>query len=32
MLIFSFTEAQEVATPVEELDITKYLGFWYEVS
>ena len=30
-MIFSFTEANAV-TPVKELDITKYLGLWYEVS
>ena len=31
LMIFSFTEANAV-TPVKELDITKYLGLWYEVS
>lgn len=31
LMIFSFTEANAV-TPVKELDITKYLGPWYEVS
>ena len=31
LMIFSFTEANAV-TPVKELDLTKYLGLWYEVS
>ena len=31
LMIFYFTEANAV-TPVKELDITKYLGLWYEVS
>ena len=31
LMIFTFTEASEV-TPVPKLDITKYLGLWYEVS
>ena len=31
-MIFSFTEAHAGVIPVEELDITKYLGPWYEVS
>lgn len=32
LMIFSFTEAHADVIPVEELDITKYLGLWYEVS
>lgn len=32
LMIFSFTEVHADVTPVPELDVTKYLGLWYEVS
>lgn len=31
-MIFSFTETHADVIPVKKLDITKYLGLWYEVS
>lgn len=32
LMFLSFAEATLQVTPVEVLDITKYLGLWYEVS
>ena len=32
LMLFSFAEATLDVTPVEVLDVTKYLGLWYEVS
>ena len=32
LMFLSFAEAGLQVTPVEVLEITKYLGLWYEVS